>query len=270
MVFHKSIESATKADRHRSKTTLPDKSGILIRDENERTVVSTVAFLSISINHAPMAKTTPFDRHREAYEAWFHRFEPAYRSELAAIAALLPKGRLCEIGIGTGRFALPLEIPMGIDPSKAMLELAARRGLHVVRATAEQLPFPPKSFDGLLMVTTVCFLDDPDLAFRQAFDVLTPGGRLVLGFVDRASPLGEEYERKRASSRFYGPARFWRTDELIETLERVGFRVDDVVQTLTRPLDQISTAEPWSSGHGRGAFVALAAHVPEHHPGLQD
>ena len=206
-----------------------------------------------------MPVTEPFDRHRDAYEAWFHRFGPAYESELAAVRTLLPQGLICEVGVGTGRFAAPLGITLGIDPSLVMLELARERGIQVARASAEALPFPPQSLDAILMVTTVCFLEDPHRAFLEARQALTPQGSLVLGFVDLASPLGQAYEKRRASSRFYGPARFWSTRELKQALQHAGFQVSEVVQTLFGPIDAMEQPDPVQPGHGRGAFVALRA-----------
>lgn len=67
-----------------------------------------------------------------------------YQSELLTIRALLPwDGLGLEIGVGTARFAAPLGVQVGIDPSSAMLRYAAGRGITVVRATAERLNSQP-------------------------------------------------------------------------------------------------------------------------------
>ena len=42
-----------------------------------------------------------------------------------------------EIGVGTGRFAVPLGIRWGMDPSIRMVKMAKARGLQVVAARAE-------------------------------------------------------------------------------------------------------------------------------------
>jgi hypothetical protein len=70
--------------------------------------------------------TTPgrssFDIYHGRYEAWFVRHPAAYHSELLALRALLPwQGLGLEIGVGTGRFAAPLGVKVGVDSSKAML-----------------------------------------------------------------------------------------------------------------------------------------------------
>ncbi len=109
-----------------------------------------------------MLRTAPFDTHSSRYEAWFDNHAAAYVSELLALRAFLPwTGVGIEIGVGSGRFAAPLGIRFGIDPSPRMLALAAARGIEVVGGVAEALPFAPGSFDHALVVTTICFVDSP-------------------------------------------------------------------------------------------------------------
>ncbi len=72
-----------------------------------------------------MAKIEPFEKHETRYEEWFEKNIFAFESELQAIRYLLPKkGTGVEIGVGTGRFAVPLAIKIGVEPSKAMRKVA--------------------------------------------------------------------------------------------------------------------------------------------------
>jgi ubiquinone/menaquinone biosynthesis C-methylase UbiE len=131
------------------------------------------------------AKMAPFDANCERYDRWFEKHQAAYISELLALRALVPcEGRGLEVGVGTGRFAAPLGIAVGVDPSNAMLTRAAQRRVEVVRGVAEALPFPDGSFDHVLIVTTICFVDSPEKMLAEARRVLRPGGKLVMGFVD--------------------------------------------------------------------------------------
>ena len=135
----------------------------------------------------------PFEQYADEYDAWFERNPAAYRTELRAIKAALPaSGSGLEIGVGTGRFAAPLGVRAGIDPSPAMAAIARTRGIEVTIGRAELLPFAAEEFDYALMVTTICFVDDLGAAFREAARVLKPGGRLIVGFIDRESPLGRQ------------------------------------------------------------------------------
>ncbi|MEJ2166902.1 MAG: hypothetical protein P8X90_15340 [Desulfobacterales bacterium] len=83
------------------------------------------------------AKKDAFDTHHARYETWFTRHAAAYHSELLAIRALLPwRGIGLEIGVGTGRFAAPLGIEIGIDPFMAMLSYPAKRGILAIQGIA--------------------------------------------------------------------------------------------------------------------------------------
>ncbi len=116
-----------------------------------------------------MSTTQPFNQHFEKYERWFTDNKYVYQSELIAVRHFIPKKQKgVEIGIGSGQFASPLKIKIGIDPSKSMINLARQKGLNVSRAVAEKLPSKNDSFDFALMVTTVCFVDEIDTSFKEA------------------------------------------------------------------------------------------------------
>lgn len=198
-----------------------------------------------------------FDLQSDRYDAWFEKNSFVYQSELLAIKSLMPlRGRAIEIGVGSGLFAGPLGIKIGIDPSLAMLEKAKARGIHTTRGVAEALPFETE-FDIVLMVTTVCFLDDIDLAFREVRRVLNPGGVFLIGFVDKNSPIGRSYEEKKDRSLFYKDAVFYSVPELQTRLVSAGFKTFRFVQTLFHPLPDITDIEPVREGYGEGSFVVL-------------
>lgn len=204
------------------------------------------------------SKRAPFVRHHRRYENWFERHGPAYLSELLAVRALLPwKGRGLEIGVGTGRFAGPLGVGIGIDPAAEMLGYARGRGIAVARAVSEALPFADAVFDYALIVTTICFVDDPRGMLREAARVLRPGGELVIGFIDRESPLGQRYQAHQAENVFYRDATFYSAAEVEALLGEAGFRRLLWIQTLRGPLPEIEEIEPISAGRGRGAFLVV-------------
>lgn len=207
-----------------------------------------------------MPRVRPFDENAAQYEAWFAEYELAYESELAAIRHLLPvSGSGLEIGVGSGRFAAPLGIGTGVEPSAAMRKRAQERGVSVYDAVAERLPFPDGAFDYALMVTTVCFVDDVATSFREVKRVLRDGGIFVVGFVDRRSSLGQLYEAHKRENVFYREATFYSTEEIIHLLQRCGFAPIETVQTVFGELPQITALQQPRSGHGEGGFVAVSA-----------
>jgi SAM-dependent methyltransferase len=213
---------------------------------------------------ASVAKTAPFDRHHGRYEDWFDRHRAAYISELLAVRLFVPwVGRGLEIGVGTARFAGPLGVRVGVDPSIPMLARAAARGVQGVAGVAEALPFASQSFDYALVVTTICFVDSPEAMLAEALRVLRPGAPLVIGFIDRESALGQHYLARQAESVFYRDAVFHSAADVDGLLRRARFRVRAWGQTLTRPLPDITEVEPLHPGTGRGAFVVVAADRPD-------
>ena len=63
-----------------------------------------------------MAKVGPFEKHASRYEEWFEKNRSVYESELQAVKAQLPPyERGVEVGVGSGRFAAPLGIGIGVE-----------------------------------------------------------------------------------------------------------------------------------------------------------
>jgi SAM-dependent methyltransferase len=210
-----------------------------------------------------MPRIWPFDKHTDRYERWFEKNRFAYRSELRAVSSLLPRRGLgVEIGVGTGRFAAPLGIRIGIEPSRAMAKVARQRGIEVVQAVAEALPLMDEMFDFALMVTVLCFLDDVDISLRETHRVLKCDGSLLIGFVDRDSPLGRTYQRRKKESTFYAEARFCSVEEVVLAMERTGFKEFDFVQTIFRNVRSLQSREAVRQGYGEGSFVVLRARKP--------
>jgi SAM-dependent methyltransferase len=210
------------------------------------------------LEEVAVPRTGPFDEHAAEYDGWFDRNPLVYESELRAVRALLPPHKnAVEVGVGTGRFAAPLGIGTGVEPSHAMAAMARERGIAVVDAVAEDLPFVDGAFDLVLMVTTVCFLDDVGRAFSESHRVLEPGGHFIVGFLDREAPLGSLYEARKGESDYYRIARFVSSEEVSAGMERAGFGEFAAVQTIFESPEDMEERSPVEPGHGRGLFVVV-------------
>jgi ubiquinone/menaquinone biosynthesis C-methylase UbiE len=197
-----------------------------------------------------MAKIEPFEKYEEQFEDWYERNKLTYESELKAIKEQLPKSNNgIEIGVGTGRFAAPLGIKVGVEPSSKMRAIAQQRGIKVVGGVAEALPFDDSQFDFALMVTTICFLDDIEIAFKEVYRVLKPNGCLVIGFIDKDSPIGKLYNQHKEDNVFYKIATFYSIKEVISCLK----------QTIFHEIAEIKDVEPIKDGYGEGSFVVIKA-----------
>lgn len=207
-----------------------------------------------------MAKTEPFEKHAPEYEDWFAKYRFAYESELQAVRQHLPQSKNgIEIGVGSGRFAVPLGIRLGLEPSVQMSKIAQRRGMEVVGGAAEAIPFANSTFDFALMVTTICFVDDLESSFKEAHRILKPDGCLIIGFIDRNSPTGRLYEQHKENNVFYRVATFYSVAEVISLLDETGFKNLRLSQTIFKNLPDIDRIEAVKPGYGQDSFVVVRA-----------
>jgi len=207
-----------------------------------------------------MPKTAPFDNFPDEYDNWFVTNKFAFQSELNAIKKVLPvRGKGIEIGVGSGIFAEPLGISEGIEPSRAMRENAKQRNIRAIDAVAENLPYSDKSIDFALMVTTICFVDDIYKSFEEVNRILVDTGRLILGFVDKNSPIGKLYLEYKDESIFYKDAAFYGTEDLYEILNNTGFEVENTFQTVFGEIGKIRKVQDALDGYGQGSFIVIKA-----------
>ena len=199
-----------------------------------------------------------FDEYTDEYDLWYDKHHNKYQSEVIALKKLIPVGKKgIEIGVGTGRFSIPFGIRVGVEPSPNMAKLAEEKGITVINGIGESLPFHNETFDYVLMVTTVCFLSDIPKAFSEAYRILKDQGKIILGIIDKNSPLGKEYEKMKMDNKFYSDAHFHSTEELTELLKNAGFIKFDYWQTLFNTSDDV--IEDPKHGYGQGSFVVIQA-----------
>ena len=222
---------------------------------------------TVSAFRGPSEAVRLFDREAVRYDAWFEspRGQVLFRAEVEAIRRLVSglPGPWLEVGVGTGRFAQALGVPYGVDPASGVLQLARRRGVHVVQGRGEALPFLDEVVGSVLLIDTLCFADPLPL-LGEAKRVLAPGGGLIVADILRDTPWGRWYlDKKAAGHPFYRHATFYSLEELQGFLVRAGLAFAGASSTLTRPPGGPPTAESASDGITPGAsFVCVRAGVP--------
>src|SRR5215475_9671420 len=117
---------------------------------------------------------------------WYEGFRPALSAEeLDVLARLLGPGdgRCLDVGCGTGLAAAAVEelgwSVVGVDISADVLAGARARGIDVVQAAAEALPFEEASFDAAVSFFTHTDIDEFAAAMRDVARVLRPGAAFV-------------------------------------------------------------------------------------------
>lgn len=211
-----------------------------------------------------MLQTGIFDKNVEVYEKWYEEYSEVYQSEIAAIRQQLQKLpenlRGIEVGLGTGRFALPLGIKEGVEPSEAMAKKAIDRGIEVIEGVAESLPYGDLQFDFVLFVTA-CHLDNIKRALTEAHRVLKHKGAILIGFLDKYQSVAKQYFEKRHRSTFFAKATFCSVDRIEKLLKENAFKDLEFNQTLFGKLDEIKKIQMPEPGFGEGSFVVVKATI---------
>lgn len=136
----------------------------------------------------------------ERYDQWFdqpwgHFASRVEREAVLAAAGDLTNRVVADIGCGTGRLTAHLEHiagkVVGIEPDQAMLAVATHRvrGPLLV-GDGHRLPIRDAAVDVAIAVTVCEFTTKPTLVFAELARITRPGGRIVVGALDRHSPWG--------------------------------------------------------------------------------
>jgi len=114
----------------------------------------------------PLENRLSFDRVAERYDET-RGFPPSVMRKVlnCLYKELEPYSKILDCGVGTGRFALPLQEKqfkvVGIDISRKMLERAIQKGFgDVIVANGCKLPFKDKVFDASLSVHFLHLIKD--------------------------------------------------------------------------------------------------------------
>ncbi len=148
------------------------------------------------------------------YDAWYAtpRGRWVGETEYALAARLLaarPGDSLLDVGCGTGWFtrraAADGLVATGLDPDAAWLDYArahSSQALSWVEGDARDLPFADASFDHVLSIAALCFVDDERRAVAEAVRVARHS--FAIGWLNRASLLYRQKGRGGGSGAYRG------------------------------------------------------------------
>ena len=135
---------------------------------------------------------------------------------------LRPGSRVLEVGVGTGRIALPLSrngyrytgIDLSVEMMRVLRAKPSRQPIDLVRADASRLPFGVFTLDAVVAVHIFHLIDDWSAAMDELRRVLRPGGLLLHGSNRHAEGDGP-WELRRKINEFADPAGEQRSDRLV-------------------------------------------------------
>ena len=117
-----------------------------------------------------------FDRLAPLYDGINARiYKPAWLGKVRTAM----RGRVLDVGVGTGFTTGHLEDAVGIDLSAEMLRRARYRG-NLLRANFVRPPFRDGGFDTVVLAGSFYYLPDPQEGMAVAARLLRPGGRVVI------------------------------------------------------------------------------------------
>jgi ubiquinone/menaquinone biosynthesis C-methylase UbiE len=167
-----------------------------------------------------------YDRHAQEWaEKRKKTTEPSFWDAELKDLAKFPKGKILELGSGSGREALEL-IAMGyeytgIDASQELLKIAQARipSSQFFHTTVYRLPFPPATFDAFFSWALLPHVPKHriDEALTSLKNVLKPG---ATGFIAMREGQGEAQEQ--ATSRWFS---YYQQEEFEKILQQNGFNV---------------------------------------------
>ncbi|HHV42412.1 MAG TPA: methyltransferase domain-containing protein [Clostridiaceae bacterium] len=181
-----------------------------------------------------------YSRHAGSYDQWYTDNQDLYEQEVNLVRRLIVAGLPpdlsvknslgLEVGAGSGRFAARIPISHGLEPAAGMAELARKRGVNIISGLAEDLPFPALYFDYVAFLTSLCFVNDADLALREASRVLKPTGFIVIAFLNKGTAAGRLLLESRHQDPFLARARLYDEEELRRLLRANELRIEQSLQ----------------------------------------
>lgn len=156
------------------------------------------------------------------YDAWYDTARGRWvgETEFRLLHRLLdpqPDESLLDVGCGTGWFArrfagLPELRVTGVDPDPEWLAYARGRDTraHYLEGDARALPFSDASFDRVVSVTALCFIQDWPRALNEIVRVTRT--RFAVGVLNRASLLWRDKGRGGDSGAYRGAHWHTRTE----------------------------------------------------------
>jgi len=138
---------------------------------------------------------------------------------------------LLDVGCWDGSFSQFLRGVkyVGVDINRQALELAKQKGLDVIMASCDHLPFKDEAFDACSMIEVIEHLYSPEKTIREVYRILKDDGKFLLAtpnfvnFIDRINVL---FGKHPIAGTEHQHIRFFTWKTLNALLEKCGFKLE--------------------------------------------
>jgi ubiquinone/menaquinone biosynthesis C-methylase UbiE len=157
-------------------------------------------------------------------------------AELSAAISSLPNKLVVEVGVGSGRNALPLLEKtntrlVGLDLSKEMLKLAKmkmspfEKCFDLILADAEHLPFANHVFDAVICMSTMHYFTSQGRSLQKFGNVLKESGALVYGDLIVQEEDNQGFLQRLEKTLSKAHVRYHKPSQMKTLMEKNGFVV---------------------------------------------
>jgi wyosine [tRNA(Phe)-imidazoG37] synthetase (radical SAM superfamily)/SAM-dependent methyltransferase len=159
-------------------------------------------FYTLASRAEPPSQADEATRYHDACQSDFWR--DVFRAEIDYLSKKL-EGARDVLSVGCGPAAVEKGLSdagfqlTGLDASRQALARAPE-GIRTVVARAEDMPLSTASFDAVIFVVSLQFVEEYRQALEEASRVLRPGGRLVVMLLDPASDFFRDRSRDPGST----------------------------------------------------------------------
>lgn len=165
------------------------------------------------------------DYYRHEQRHWWFRWRYELITKLVRSIKTTEEFRILDAGCGTGQMTKKLEAlgqAIGLDSAHEAITYARSRGVsRLVRGSITAPPFADGSFDCVLALDVIEHVDDDMGILVSLFDVMKPGGHLIVT-VPAFNALWSEHDEINHHKRRY------RSPQIRHLMEEAGFEVERV------------------------------------------
>jgi ubiquinone/menaquinone biosynthesis C-methylase UbiE len=179
-------------------------------------------------------------------QEFWSRFAPRYDGHIVSkdadvlapriAAAVGSSERVLDAGCGTGQVTIELARVAAqvdaVDFADAMVRVAREKAQGLTNVTfntsgVEQLEFPDKTFDAVVLSNVLHLVDNPSKTLMEARRVLKPSGKLIAPTYCHGENLRSMFLSRIMGLVFHIPVRTrWSVPDLLKLVRASGFKVE--------------------------------------------